>query len=238
MLKHVCALGRIAALLIFTNWTCIFLYGRTASLPIQNRRNRHSNLCSLLLIWWVSYLETFSSCWSAAFTSRFFSMLVWVRGKILYTAWISSGLTPPQRDPIPSLNLVMNINGLEMKSVSDTYRRICSMFKEFPPFFFVWRLGLPTCKCLIALLQRLRDHLPNAAMGDDTGPFKVFVRVDCYTKELLVGQGFIMTAAIRLWLSTENPNFNFIFAQENGKLLFRHAKHWWFDRLDIFFRIR
>ena len=99
-------------------------------------------------------------------------MLVWVRGKILYTAWISSRLTPPQKDPIPSLNLVMNINGLEMNSVSDTYRRVCFMFKEFPPFFFVWRLGLPTCKCLIALLQRLRDHLPNAAMGDDTGPLQ------------------------------------------------------------------
>ena len=114
MLKHVCALGRIAALLIFTNWSCIFLYGRTASLPVQNRRNRHSNLCSLLLIWWVSYLETLSSCWSAAFTSRSFSMLVWVRGKILYTAWISTGLTPPQKDPIPSLNLVMNMETWHM----------------------------------------------------------------------------------------------------------------------------
>ena len=41
-------------------------------------------------------------------------MLVWVRGKILYTAWISSGLTPPQKDHIPSLNLVMNMETWHM----------------------------------------------------------------------------------------------------------------------------
>lgn len=38
----------------------------------------------------------------------------------IVTAWISSALTPSQNDPIPSLNLVMHMNGLEIISVSHT----------------------------------------------------------------------------------------------------------------------
>ena len=114
MLKHVCALGRIAALLIFTNWTCIFLYGRTASLPVQNRRNRHSKFVLFALDMVGELPWDFVFLLICSFYLEVFSMLVWVRGKILYTAWISSGLTPPQKDPIPSLNLVMNMEAWHM----------------------------------------------------------------------------------------------------------------------------
>ena len=58
-------------------------------------------------------------------------MLVSVGAKILYIAWISSGLTPSQKDPIPSLGLVKHANGLQLRSVSDACRRICFLFEEF-----------------------------------------------------------------------------------------------------------
>ena len=45
------------------------------------------------------------------------------------TSWISSALTPSQNDPIPSLNLVMHMNGLEIISVSHNWSISCFMFE-------------------------------------------------------------------------------------------------------------
>lgn len=47
------------------------------------------------------------------------------------TAWISSALTPSQNDPIPSLNLVMHINGLEIISVSHKLLHVRGTWNSF-----------------------------------------------------------------------------------------------------------
>ena len=120
-LKQVCALGRSTELLMWTMWTLILMSGSTTLLPMQNRRNQDNNLLSFLLLRLpMSHLEILASCRSSVITWRFSRTFVWVGVQTLYTAWISSPLTPSQNEPIPSLSLVIHIKGLAISSVSDS----------------------------------------------------------------------------------------------------------------------